>query len=70
MIRFWVGLVLASLGLSGIGVAHAEEVAAGYVINKANLSATDNQTFEGHNLGAMLSNVQRKMISEHGLLLN
>jgi len=69
MMRFWVGLVFASLGLSGIGVARAEEVAAGYVINKANLSATDKQTFEGHNLGAMLSNVQRKMISELGLTI-
>jgi len=27
-------------------------------VNKADMSATDNQTFEGHNLGAMIMSVE------------
>ena len=58
-VRLGLGMVLVSLGM---GVAYAEEVPPGYVVNKANLSATDKQTFEGHNLGAMITPVMRKMI--------
>lgn len=61
-------MVFACLGLSGIGMTHAEEVPIGYVVSKANLSAVDNQTFEGHNLGAMITPVMRKMV-ELGLTL-
>lgn len=47
-------LMFASL-LSVTGVVHAEEVPVGYVLSKANLSAAETQTFEGHNLAAMIT---------------
>jgi len=61
-----VGAMVTSLGLGAVGVVHAEEVPAGYIVNKANLNAVDNQTFGGHSLGAMITPVMRKMV-EHGL---
>lgn len=67
--HLWLSILSACLGLSGIGMTRAEEVPVGYVVNKGNLSATDNQTFEGHNLGAMITPVMRKMVGELGLTL-
>lgn len=58
-----LSVLLASLGsgLAGSAIG-AEEVPVGYVLSKANLSAADNQTFEGQNLGAMLTPGLREMI--------
>jgi len=63
-----LGLVFAGVGLGCLGVAHAEEVPTGYVVTKANLNATDKQTFQGHNLGEMITPVMRKLV-ENGLKL-
>lgn len=62
------GFVLLGLGLA-IQAAFAEEVPVGYVINKDNLGRTDQQTFNGKNLGAMITPVQKKMISELNLTI-
>ncbi len=64
-----LGVAFACLGLGGMGVTQAEEVPAGYIVNKANLSAVGNQTFEGHSLGGMITPVMHKMISELGLTI-
>ena len=61
------GALFACLGVTNL--TSAEEVPAGYVVTKANLAAADKQTFQGHNLGAMITPVMRKMVGEHGLTL-
>lgn len=68
-VRFFLGVAFTSFGLCWIEVLRAEEVPTGYIVSKANLSATDHQTFDGHNLGSMITPVMRKMI-EHGLTLS
>ncbi len=62
------GVLLVGLGLE-MSVAYAEEVSMGYIINRANLSKANQQTFDGHNLGAMITPVQRKMITELNLTI-
>lgn len=66
MKSIWVGIMFAGLGLGGVHAVNAEEVPTGYVVSKANLSSVDNQTFDGHNLGSMITPAMRKMI-EYGL---
>lgn len=63
-----VAVMFWGVGLGGVHVTHAEEVPVGYIVNKANLSLADNQTFDGHNLGAMITPVMRKLV-ENGLTL-
>lgn len=69
LIKFMgLSTLFAGFGLNAMGVVAAEEVPVGYVVGKANLSTADNQTFEGHNPGAMITPVMRKMV-ELGLTL-
>lgn len=61
--------LFTAIGLAMSAMAAAEEIPAGTVISASNLDALQNQTFEGHRLGDLLTEKMQMWVREHGLKL-
>jgi hypothetical protein len=62
--------LFTAIGLAMLSaMAAAEEIPAGTVVSAANLDELQNQTFEGHRLGDLLTEKMQMWVREHGLKL-